>query len=222
MTDVTVVTLRTLDVDLDQVLVGQGVDPRAAQGRHPAVLAAAQRALDVAADLIRPILLYASVSGPDVPRDARLSAALRRRLRGAREVVAVTCTIGPGAESRASSVLADDPVAALALDGLGTAAVGQVAAHACSEFAARAAREGMSATAPISPGMPGWPLDAGQRFIFSVLDPSRIGVTLTESWQMVPRKSLSFLLGIGPDVAPGASCDLCGMTARCRYRHAHA
>jgi hypothetical protein len=39
---------------------------------------------------------------------------------------------------------------------------------------------------------------------------------------MVPKKSTSTVIGIGPDVEhSGESCDYCSMAATCRYREEH-
>jgi hypothetical protein len=204
------------------VLSGQGVDPSAPSAGHRAIVAAARRALEEASRLVRPVVMTTRVSWSDVQAGSGISEGLARRLEGATELVACACTIGPAVEARARSLEADDLVAALAFDGLGSAAVGRLAAQACAAAAKEVAGRGLAATPPISPGLAGWPLDLGQRFIFSRLDPARIGITLTSAAQMVPRKSLSFVLGIGEGVAAGTACELCGMTGRCRYRHAHA
>ena len=39
---------------------------------------------------------------------------------------------------------------------------------------------------------------------------------------MVPKKSTSLVIGVGPDVEhTGETCDYCSMAATCRYRQEH-
>jgi hypothetical protein len=37
---------------------------------------------------------------------------------------------------------------------------------------------------------------------------------------MIPKKSISFVVGIGPDMSRDDFCELCSFNERCRYRHA--
>jgi len=63
----------------------------------------------------------------------------------------------------------------------------------------------------------------GQAEIFALIDPAPAGVALTPSGLMVPRMSISFVLGIGPDAATATrACDLCALHASCRDQDHHA
>jgi hypothetical protein len=67
--------------------------------------------------------------------------------------------------------------------------------------------------------MVGWPVEQGQPQIFDLLNAGEIGVQLTESMMMIPRKSLSLVLGVGRElIAGGRTCDYCSMKETCRYR----
>jgi hypothetical protein len=51
------------------------------------------------------------------------------------------------------------------------------------------------------------------------MDAAAVGVTLSPSGMMLPRKSTSLVIGIGPDIVSGGSvCDLCDLRDSCRYR----
>jgi cobalamin-dependent methionine synthase I len=107
----------------------------------------------------------------------------------------------------------------LALDGVGSAAAEALAHAACRRFATLAATEGLQTTVSLSPGMLGWPVEEGQRQLFSLLDASLIGVILTRDYLMIPRKSLSLVIGVGTKVnVEGKPCDFCTMYDTCRYR----
>ena len=127
-----------------------------------------------------------------------------RALAGATQIALAVCTIGPALEERTSARLAaGDPLRALALDGAGTAAVEEVsrllAARVRDEAMARELGAGMRA----SPGQEGWSIWQQQVF-FGLLSAEEIGVRLTESCLMLPRKSVSFVIGFGPEMRPDA------------------
>jgi hypothetical protein len=120
---------------------------------------------------------------------------------------------------RSNAVMSEDPVLGLALDGLGSAAAEALAAQVAHHFEDGAEAEGLQASLPLSPGMVGWPVAEGQAELFALVDPGQAGIRLTENGMMVPRKSVSFVLGIGAGLATHASaCDFCNLRQTCRYQ----
>ena len=215
-----------LELDTDQVLRGQGADPATLRARRPALVDIAERALQVGMPLLHPRVAYERLEARGL-RHERLSldggvlhgALVAEHLGRAEQVVVLVCTIGDALEACVAREMDSDPVFGLALDGLGSAAVESLAGLACSRIEGQTAERGWHASLPLSPGMVGWPVLEGQAQIFSLLDPSLAGVRLTESGMMIPRKSLSFVLGLGADVASGASaCSACSLNATCRYQ----
>ena len=82
------------------------------------------------------------------------------------------------------------------------------------EATARGLGTGMRA----SPGQEGWSIWQ-QQMLFGLLSAEEIGVRLTESCLMLPRKSVSFVIGLGPEMRPDAvTCDFCSKRNRCRWR----
>ena len=216
-----------LRLDVDAVLRGQGADPAIIHGRNPRLVQVAERALTAGRPLVRPAVLYKEFAVAALHHEqlhlsggATLHGELvARHLGPAEKVIAVVCTIGADLEKYATEAMLSDPVYGLALDGVGAAAVEALANAACQQFAEWAAAEGMRTTAPLSPGMAGWPLAAGQLQIFALLQAEQVSVVLTEHALMVPCKSLSMVLGVGRDVEhTGRPCDYCTMRDNCRYR----
>lgn len=216
-----------LRVDVDQVLRGQGADPDIIRARRPQLVAAAERALAEGAADLEPIAAYGQMPVESLSHDRLVlvgGRALRgpliaQHLGGAQRVVAAVCTIGPRLEERSRQILSEDPVLALALDGLGSAAAEALAALVAHHFEVVAAAEGLETSLPLSPGMVGWPLAEGQAEVFALVNAREAGVTLTETGMMIPRKSVSFVLGIGVGVATQASaCDFCNLRQTCRYQ----
>lgn len=197
------------------------------RSRGPFFVEVAERALAEAAPLLRPGVLYRQLAVESLAHErltlggggSLSSPLIGQHLAAASQVVVIVCTIGHRLEELVAQIMAADLQYGLALDGVGSAATDALAAAACHHFELGAEREGTRTTTPISPGMIGWPVDKGQRQIFDLLNPEEIGVTLLPSGMMVPRKSLSLVMGIGAGVsADGVPCDYCTMRDRCRYR----
>ncbi|HEX7620781.1 MAG TPA: hypothetical protein VF359_06230, partial [Anaerolineales bacterium] len=113
-----------------------------------------------------------------------------------------------------------DPLLGIAFDGLGNAAVEILGQQVCRRIGERAEAAGLTTSTPLSPGEPEWPVEVGQPQIFALVDPSQVGIKLTSGGMMIPKKSISFVVGIGPEMARTDLCDLCSLRERCRYRHA--
>lgn len=216
-----------LDLDVDQVLRGQGADPALVHQRSPAVVRAAEQALQDGAAFLAPAVAVERKRVLQL-RHERLELIdgglltgplISQHLHGAQEIVALVCTIGDDLEALIAEMLPEDPVRGLALDGLGSAAVEALATQASNRVEAEATAQGWRASLPLSPGMVGWPVGDGQPQVFSIVNASEIGVRLTSGGMMVPRKSVSLVLGLGPEVrAEGRACDFCSLKETCRYQ----
>jgi len=107
------------------------------------------------------------------------------------------------------------------LDALGAETAEATAQRCQDEVRAWARERGLEITPRYSPGYCGLDLRQ-QRMLFASLPAERINVRLTESCLMVPIKSVSGLIGIGPAglVSPDAcACVFCGHPD-CRQRRA--
>jgi hypothetical protein len=213
-----------LSLDAAHVLEGQGIP--FSQASSPLV-ATAEEVLDEVQELLAPAALYTILAVRDFEHQqvvleggATFSGPLvARALAGAPEVAVAVCSIGPVLDERVSALFAaGDPVRAMALDGAGTAAVKQLATmvgiRICDAVSARGWSVGMRA----SPGQEGWPIQQ-QRVLFGLVPGEKIGVQLTSSCLMLPRKSVSFVIGLGPDLrADSVPCDFCSKRERCQWR----
>jgi hypothetical protein len=220
----TVVAEIQVSLEVTHILEGQGIPPAKAS---PAVVAVAQEVLAEARSLLAPAALYTLLPVRAVEHEQILldggavfaGPLAARVLAGASEAVAAVCTIGPALEERSAALFAAGyPLQGLAMDGAGTAAIrllaGAVGVRICDEATARGLRVGMSA----DPGQEGWPITQ-QRVLFDLLPAEKIGVRLTDSCLMLPRKSVSFVVGLGPDMrADAVPCDFCSKRERCHWR----
>ena len=133
----------------------------------------------------------------------------------AKELIVLVCTIGPKLEAQVTTYSkSGEPLRGLLLDGIGSAAVDSLTQEVCKLMAGEASSRGYQASSPISPGMPGLPLTE-QRPLLEMVPAGEIGVSLTSAGVMVPRKSASMVIGIGPQMKTWTRAEVC---ARCNLR----
>jgi hypothetical protein len=187
----------------------------------------AEEALTVGLELLEPQVLIKERTVTSFQHEQlvlednkQISGALvTGHLVGARSIKTVVCTVGSKIDAHASEVMEDDIVLGLAVDGVGSAAVEALANAVCKDIELEAESREFQSTIPLSPGMIGWSVEEGQPIIFDLMDPSQIGVELTPYKLMIPRKSLSMLIGLGPGMHSGQRiCDFCAMRETCRYQ----
>jgi hypothetical protein len=215
-----------LQINLDQVLRSMGVS-LIAQSHSSAVTKLAERALREGLPLVSPLVAYCRHAVVSVGHEqitlrggGHLTGKLvAKHLAASKKVLLIVATISAKLEERISQVLKHDTTYALALDGFGNAAIEALAVAACHHFAEAAAIHGSYTTMPLSPGMVGWSVEIGQREIFALLDTKAIGLELTSSSLMIPRKSLSMVIGMGTEAMTSVdTCEYCVMRSTCRYR----
>lgn len=215
-----------LDLTTDDVLRGQGADPAVIRSRRPGLVALAERALEAGRGLLQPRVAFSRlrVTGLRHERLTLDGGALQgpliaQHLAAAELVTVMVCTVGERIDAEVARIMDDDPSYGLAMDGVGSAAVEALAAAACRRFEGEAVDAGKKVSLPLSPGMIGWPVPEGQAQIFALIDAGEAGVHLTEGGMMVPRKSLTLVLGQGAGLeAAGSACAFCSLQATCRYQ----
>jgi len=110
----------------------------------------------------------------------------------AEKVAICICTIGPELEQEIKKLMEiNEMTRALILDALGSEAAEEVAIQSDRILAEKAREMNLWPSKRFSPGYAKWDIKE-QRFIFRMLPAAGIGVRLTESCMMVPRKSVSF------------------------------
>ncbi len=217
-----------LEISVDDILRGQGMDPQIIHSGKPMLAAAAERAQQEGLKYIHPVAMLREV-GIREHRHNRIlceegdeltGPLVARHFSGAERLIAVVCTIGLELETMVNNLLGGDSLYALALDGLGNAAVEVLSQQICAHIGERILPGNLTASTPLSPGNPEWPVEIGQPEIFALLEPTKAGITLTSGGMMVPKKSMSFVVGIGPEMSTAGLCVICSMKDTCRYQHA--
>ena len=226
-----------LQLNVDQVLRAQGANPGDIRLRRPDLVKINEKAISIGKHFVHPQVLYRKFPVVSFiherleldtcnlkPGKHFLSGKLvSQHLAHAQEILVMICTIGGELEDHIASLFKIDPGLAIALDGVGSAAVEDLAIQACNYFENQVKNDGLTTSLPLNPGMLGWPVDQGQPQIFSLVDCEEIQVTITDSWMMVPVKSLSMVLGIGDNLTTdGIPCEYCSLKGTCRYQNHYA
>jgi hypothetical protein len=173
---------------------------------------ALERVLNEARRLVHPRGLF-RIEG------AKCAEALGLKPRPALELALGLVTIGPALEKRVTEFLAaGEMTSALLLDAAGSAA----AEEAADELERRIHTRHVPRR--FSPGYGAWPLTA-QRALFQMLPHREIDVRLLPSCLMMPRKSVSFAVWLGPESESdvpeecrAGRCESCDLTT-CPYRN---
>ena len=123
------------------------------------------------------------------------SADVVRHLQGAEKVALLAVTIGAAAEDISLTLFAEGRYSeALLAEGAASAAVEQAADQFCAYLAKRYQKQGLQLTARYSPGYGDWALDE-QPIALSLAGGGTIGITLTKSLMLTPKKSITAIVG---------------------------
>jgi len=157
-----------------------------------------------------------TIDGPITFKSPRVSS----HIAGAVRLYIFLATIGPDLERQAGAWMSGgEELRGYMLDRTGSIAVESLAEDTERALRSGRAGQGESVSMRFSPGYCDWPLEE-QRTMDTALDFSKAGVSLTGAYMMVPRKSVSAVMAIGPgglfkeDLSP---CAVCGK-GDCDYR----
>jgi hypothetical protein len=179
--------------------------------------------------LLEPAVAYEIHSITEVSREQvslKGNAAVRGSLlpsllTEAKELAITVCTIGPKLEKQVTDYTnGGETLRSILLDGIGSAAVDTLAQQACKLIAGEASSRGYQVSSPVNPGMPGLPLTE-QWQLLKLSNAREIGVSLTSLGIMVPRKSTSMVVGMGPQMQTWTQvevCAHCSLSKTCPYR----
>lgn len=220
---------KKLMVSAEDLLRAQAIDPHIEPVRLASLTETARQAIAKGTAFIAPVVLYREFPVAALEPDGLIlhgggtlsGPLIVHQLGAAQAILVLLCSLGPDLDSAISDNAEQDPLMAMGLESLGSAAVERLSRLACQHFGEQARKAGLSTGAPLSPGMVGWPVSIGQPEIFNLLDGQEIGLSLTETQMMIPRKSLSMVIGIGTHLPPaGEPCEHCSMHGSCRQRGA--
>ncbi len=149
-----------------------------------------------------------------------MGADIREILAPCREAVLLAVTLGAGMEQAILHREVTDMAEALILDACASVAAENVCDRFEESMREELASEGLYLTSRFSPGYGDFPIEY-QRVMCDVLNTARrIGLTVTEHSIMVPRKSVTAVMGIAdaPQELRKRGCEACSLFMDCSYR----
>jgi hypothetical protein len=136
-----------------------------------------------------------------------------------KELAVILCTIGPRLEKQVTDYSkVNEAMLGMILDGIGSTAVDIMALQVFRCLASEVSSRGYEISSPVNPGMPGFPLTE-QWNLLGLVNTDEIGVSLTSSGIMVPRKSASMV--IGPKMTNRTQAEVCdrrSLRKTCYYK----
>ena len=144
---------------------------------------------------------------------------ITKLLEGCSRAVLFAATLGIEAERLIKGHAPEDLVKTLVLDACATQLIEEGCDRIEREIGEGALKRGLLATGRFSPGYGDLPLGI-QPSILDALDASRrIGLTCTESLLLLPRKSVTAVIGLGENICRTLSgCEACPLGNSCAYR----
>ena len=137
------------------------------------------------------------------------SKSLRKHLANAEQVIFLAATVGEMVEEAASTAFArGDYTLGLLIDAAATAAVEQTADALETLLAGKFQGQGLKMTFRFSPGYGDWDLRE-QAKVVVLANAEAIGITLTDSLMLTPRKSITAIIGLCPDYMEETSAKGC-------------
>ena len=149
------------------------------------------------------------------PSPLQLTGTVLKHLSGCEKVLAISATIGAGIVAAITEHFHEGRYAhSVLLDAAATEAVEETANALEKMLSPRIKAQGFATRWRFSPGYGDWPLEAQQEFM-PLTGAEEIGITLTASMMLSPRKSITALIGLyrpeianSPATSPG--CQSCG------------
>ena len=150
--------------------------------------------------------------------DFNTNQIIYHQLKHSEQIAIFVCTAGDGIRLWSNEVMSNDPLKGFIADILGSVVVEAAIDVIQQALNDEMAQTGLKITNRYSPGYCGWPTSE-QHKLFALLPKDICNIRLTESSLMLPIKSVSGFIGIGPNVRFNPyTCQLCE-ALHCVYRH---
>ncbi|RLC96418.1 MAG: hypothetical protein DRI40_03225 [Chloroflexi bacterium] len=197
---------RPLDISLDRRQVLKSLGYRSDSEPSPRIASLVDEYIENARQLLEPRHAYAITNVEWVHDSVAIvggstifqSRVIARLLERCSMVAVFLVTIGNRLEETACRLAEDGLILqSYVLDAIGSEAVEEVAQYVEDMTRETARADGLVIGKRVSPGYCDWDISQ-QNEIFKMLDATSLGVQLTDQCLMVPQKSISGIIGIGP------------------------
>lgn len=145
---------------------------------------------------------------------------ISEHLKDCHKCILMCATLSAGADRMIKSCEVTGMEKAVIADCLASAAAEQICNTAEAEIQQTLSDCGYYYTWRFSPGYGDLPIDIQPCFLKALDAQKRIGVTVTESYILIPRKSVTAIIGISDKNIPKGKrgCTSCNMKDRCKFR----
>lgn len=213
-------------ISADDLLRIQGADPQKLRERRADIMALAEKAVQAGNKLAAPAVWQRNLSVAYARHNSihledghcLQTGYLVEQLAGASQLVFIIGSLGFALDNEIQSAMRSDPVWGFMLDSYGSACADALSRSVIDHIHAEAEEDGLGTSTVLLPGHAGWPLQQGQEQIFSILQPDPTFIRLTDCAQMLPKKSFSFLIGLGCATSNMLPCDTCDLRLTCPMR----
>ena len=221
-----------LKIDEEEVLRYQGYSKNKVKNPSEVILQITREEITRGHNLFEPQGIYSSTKIKQISfSDGRVDLEndfvinfnnlIINLLKGTNCLVLGVVTVGSTLENNVSELFArGEYPRAIALDAVGTVAIETLSKYVRNLICQEVKDRNLQITRHFSPGYNDWDINQ-QKVIFEIIPAGKIGVKLTESCMMLPRKSLSWAIGIGKDISRLSkekdTCKICKLKS-CQYR----
>ncbi len=221
-----------LKIDEKEVLRYQGYHHYKAKKTNEIIMQITREEIKQGYKLSKPQSIYSKLTIRNISSEGRINLenglhleinnSMLNLLRGTSYLAFGLSTIGNNLEEKVAELFAKNEYPkAIALDAVGTVASKFLSNYIQSLIYQKAKEQNFQTTKYFNPGSGDWNINQ-QKNIFRIIPADKIGVKLTESYMMVPKKSLSWVIGIGkeiiiPSKGEGHSCKTC-QAENCQFR----
>lgn len=145
---------------------------------------------------------------------------IKKHLNGAKQIFLMAATIGFEIEKKINFYKLANLNQSLILDACASAFIESVCDGAEAEIREKVNSEGKSLTGRFSPGYGDFPITVQKNLINLLGADKRIGLNVTHSNILTPRKSVTAVLGVVDSDKPVKKneCNNCNLKERCRFR----
>lgn len=143
---------------------------------------------------------------------------LTARMSDVRGLCCLAVTLGNGIDEKIKQLGKEAMLQALVLDAVASVLAEFYANQIHQQVTCYYQQYGLETSARFSPGYCDWPLQSGQRSLFTFLEPEAIGLNISSSGLMTPRKSVTAVMITALQMQAKSPCFLCAR--KCSYRRA--
>lgn len=165
----------------------------------------------------REVLCRETSSGTDLEIFFAPGQRLKKALSGCDKAIIFAATTGLGAEMSRRRAAVNSSLQALLLDAVGTTAIESFCDRLCALW--KEEYEGYFLRPRFSPGYGDLPIEIQAKLLDSLEATSHTGISLTESFLMIPQKSVTAIVGLGKEGCrqKEADCSICDKKD-CQFR----